>query len=424
MEILVQKAKLNTFLLLLFLMIVFPMTTELLYIKAFIFFIILLLVMIDGYINKKNLIIDKRTAIMVLIFISFSIFSSLHGLLLQTPGALKQAQLYIFWPVVYILICFSFNKISEYNKIRKIILFSVYFIILYGFMKTLNFLGIINFPFSFDFPSFEEAITKDGWVIQMRYPGINSMAYGIGFILGIIYTNLLAGKNRTIAIIQILGLILFTFISGRRVYFLILITMFILIYNIKVINAKKRNSFGVIVSLFAIISVTIFYLNNSYFDIRSVYNFGLSSFDSVEVGNELRNIQFVKLLKGWLENPLTFLIGHGHGSFSDEIIRSIDMPWTYELYYNALLFQTGLIGFVIYVSFFLFIIYRGIKILKKIDTNYKIVLPFITGLISLLIASATNPYLVRFDGLWAVFIPLGIINYYSNDKIKIKINDK
>jgi hypothetical protein len=40
----------------------------------------------------------------------------------------------------------------------------------------------------------------------------------------------------------------------------------------------------------------------------------------------------------------------------------------------------------------------------------RIMLPLSVGLAAFLIANATNPYLLKFDFMWALFLPLALIN--------------
>ncbi|HBD3887813.1 TPA: hypothetical protein KJF53_003784, partial [Escherichia coli] len=88
---------------------------------------------------------------------------------------------------------------------------------------------------------------------------------------------------------------------------------------------------------------------------------------------------------------------------------SDSQPWAYELSYIAFLFQFGLVGFFIYLMGILFIIYTLIRRVKFVGRN-SMEFCFLSGFISFMIANATNPYLLKFDYMWLIFIPLGIAN--------------
>ena len=48
--------------------------------------------------------------------------------------------------------------------------------------------------------------------------------------------------------------------------------------------------------------------------------------------------------------------------------------------------------------------------LRERPDTAALLVPAMTGLLCFLIASATNPYLARFDAIWIVFWPLAIVN--------------
>jgi len=120
-----------------------------------------------------------------------------------------------------------------------------------------------------------------------------------------------------------------------------------------------------------------------------------------------RNEQFHALIDGWLENPL---IGAGHGAAAIDNKNLEEMQWAYELSYLALLFQVGIIGFLVYLISIIWMIIKLIQKLKKNQEYSIIILPILVGLICFLIANATNPYLLKFDYLWVIFLPLAYLN--------------
>ena len=52
----------------------------------------------------------------------------------------------------------------------------------------------------------------------------------------------------------------------------------------------------------------------------------------------------------------------------------------------------------------------GIRVLRSGGFLSLLMLASLTGMASMLIAGATNPYLDNFDGMWAIFFPLAVIN--------------
>jgi preprotein translocase subunit Sss1 len=112
-------------------------------------------------------------------------------------------------------------------------------------------------------------------------------------------------------------------------------------------------------------------------------------------------------IQGWLNSPF---LGAGFGAVT-EIQRSQDMPWAYELTYLAVLFQTGAVGFTIYLMGILWIAWHLITIMRDHTSSVRIIaFGMLNGMIGFLIGSASDPYLLAFDYLWVLFMPIGLIN--------------
>ncbi len=88
------------------------------------------------------------------------------------------------------------------------------------------------------------------------------------------------------------------------------------------------------------------------------------------------------------------------------------MPWAYELYYLALLFQTGLLGFMAYGAGVAWTHVMGLRVIREGGPLGEMMLPILVGTSCFLIANATDPYLARFDGLWVIFLPLAVVNLW------------
>lgn len=128
----------------------------------------------------------------------------------------------------------------------------------------------------------------------------------------------------------------------------------------------------------------------------------------VDPGASLRYQQAVALIQGWLESPW---LGHGHGAVAS-IVRSEEMPWAYELQYLALLFHTGILGTLLYAGCIGWIYWQGVRAIRVSPVHGRIMFPLLVGLTCFLVANATNPYLLKFDFMWVVFLPLAVINRF------------
>src|SRR5260370_39981760 len=85
---------------LLFLMLVFPMVVQLLYAKALLFVLLIILVGISVWTTDRSPL-HPTVALWTLFLITVGALSALRGMFLGAPGALKAAQVYVLWPLVY-----------------------------------------------------------------------------------------------------------------------------------------------------------------------------------------------------------------------------------------------------------------------------------------------------------------------------------
>jgi hypothetical protein len=122
-----------------------------------------------------------------------------------------------------------------------------------------------------------------------------------------------------------------------------------------------------------------------------------------------RPLQHAALMAGFSDS---YLWGSGFGGLTP-VIRSDERPWTYELTYSRLLFNAGLLGFgtlMLFFSSYLFLVLRKIRG----SSHASVHVSMLVGFFSVLIASASNPYLTSFDYLF----PLSIIPLILNTRTR------
>lgn len=401
------------------LMLVFPMVLKLLYIKTFLFLLVFFIVII-GNLKDGRLSLHRSIMLWTIFLTAVSLIFSLIGLLKGAPGALKQAQVYAFWPIVYIILISGVTRLKDFVEFRNVLIFSTIFIGVYGCIFVLTELKLI--PQLIDLNFFNEEKVgfglHDGY-IEISFMGLNSLPFLIPFTISALAIHNPKEQNifprKWLWIALILGLIV-VIASGRRAILLVtalspvLILIFSFIQHGKFSQINKKNILSLVVVTALFTLVLLFYLNIKYnINFSTLYGMVKEGFDFGSVTNKsasIRRDQFSALMSGWSESPL---FGAGHGA-SPGYIRDHERPWSYELYYVALLYQVGIVGFFIYSAGIIWIFSKGLKILKRDFSYAQIMLPVLVGMSCYLIANATNPYLVRFDGIWVVFLPLAIIN--------------
>jgi hypothetical protein len=364
--------------------------------------------------NFAKLLYNKSILTLFIINIFAGIFFILVGIFNNSPGVFKVSTVYFVWPILFLYLIGFINN-------NKILPYLSYVVLIGGVLSSLLIINNILNTFGY-FSIRNDAIYEalgfsvfwDGGFTKISSSNLVTVfcVYVLSLSIlilpkplrSIAYTN-----SKFIIFTSILCAVLI-FLSGRRAFWLVGIlspVITIIIYalsNIKV-NIKRYIFY---LSIFCLIAFFLFvYLafDNERFiqEFSSIFVFD----DPGAESNLMRKEQYDALMDGWLKSPIW---GLGLGNVAPGSIRDPLAPWNYELSYIALLFQTGLIGVIIYTGSIFWIITKGIQIARNSSYNAAILLPFICTLIAFLLANATNPYLAKFDYLWVIFIPVGIMN--------------
>lgn len=370
----------------------------------------------------KSLYLSKKVLIWLLILIVHGVFFTVYGYLRpenNTDYVLRSASVNILWPVLYGILITLLNNFYTFKRLIQISLLALAAIGIYLLLAGLAFMQLI--PLSIDaFGMAKPVIGKYEASVQLFLAATTSLLFLIPFFISCLLLNInktVGIKNYQVIIAIILGLVA-TIITARRALILnILISpifIFLLLKATKIrlsATMKKRIFFTFL--LFVIIAVLALFLMVQFelFDVNAFLDLFIAGFDfnsaGQDEGSSVRGSQLWFLVDSWLEHPI---LGTGHGSVSKYIIRSDVTPWIYELSYMALLFQTGIVGIIVYMGLLLWVVYRGITLVKQNKENIYL-LPALVGYICFLIGNASNPYMVAYDHMWALFLPICFINY-------------
>lgn len=133
----------------------------------------------------------------------------------------------------------------------------------------------------------------------------------------------------------------------------------------------------------------------------------LGSVDEVARGatsesSSVRLEQVPELLDGFYENPL---VGSGMGAvLPSGYRRSEVVPWSFELAYLQLLFQTGIVGILLLAWLPVVVLRDTVRRILADRAGQAAVAAGIAALIGLLLTYASNPYLVTSAGTLALAI--------------------
>lgn len=393
--------------LLLFLILFTPMVLQ--EIKAIILIIITILVILES-IARMKISIHPKVLVWVVIFSITNFIFLLHGTYGNRDIFFMLAPSYVIWPIVYTLVLVGSSMRFKTFDLTKLFVISTIAISCYIVYINLNFMGYLpNYPFLIDLLNY--SINYNFGYINFFIPSITSLFFLLPYIIAMLtnYKSEMAVKKKYLLIGLIIGVGV-TLLAGRRILIVaICISPFIALFLNRYNKFAHKSKLKKIIIGVLVITLTV----GIYFLIGRVMNVGLridnTDTELIQSGTQVRYSQFDALIQGWKENPL---FGSGFGVNAEGSIRSDSVPGMYELSYIAMLFQTGIVGMTVYVVLIVWLLTMCVKIIKSNRQSITYIIPTLTGVISMLIANATNPYIQSFDGLWVLFYPLALINRY------------
>ena len=361
--------------------------------------------------------LNPRVFYITFFYVLVGVFFVFCGLINNNAGAMDVSTVYVLWPIVYIGLFSSIKTEKVFVGLIRIIVFGAILIDLVGLNKILIVLGILP-DYMFFYYGTPVIIPYEGSII-MRIDQTNNMLFMVPFLVAALLTWPVRQSmpvRRCWLWVAIIGATPIILMNGRTVVIFVVLLSFAFTILFQLFFSKeqrrllkKRNicyliSFGLIIA-----TLNIFLSNIDGFSLHRIFNAFIDGFDfQNNVGQVIRKEQFFVLLDGFTENPG---LGAGLGAGVD-YIRDALHPWGYELTYMSLIYQVGSVGFICYLAGIGWIFYQGLQIVHENSEFGMYVLPMMVGLACVLVANATNPYLVSFGMLWTLFLPIAFINYY------------
>lgn len=393
---------------------------------------ILRLIFLLGYtlqiMIRRKFIVSGGAIKYLLILLLFNVISFAIGVVNKTPGAIRCVTVEFIWPILFLFFSQSIKSQSELKSLLKIIVYVYLIVVLFDVVYLIeNLIGINILPMVF-VKALDCKFGAYGSFYQYTTNHMCTLIYMTPVLIGIYFEK----YNRSIVhiLVLILELILSFFcmlMSGRVIFILTSIMSVGIVFILKIIMSGK-DSVGrkeIVLKLASLFlgCIIVFVIGRLAIglDVKKVISYIIEKFntsaDAGHVDNGVRILQAEALIEGWLEKPI---FGHGLGAYTPKCIRSDTMVWAYEYTYLAVLFQKGIIGTIVYFGFFIVIIIKMIKSVKYEVYSRSIVIPFILGFISILIATAADPYLTTFGCMWMLYIPFSIANYDKSQIMKVE----
>ncbi|MGL4864546.1 MAG: O-antigen ligase family protein [Cetobacterium sp.] len=231
--------------------------------------------------------------------------------------------------------------------------------------------------------------------IEFRIPNQTSLMFLIPYF---IFTT--KKQEKIIRKIALLISFVIVILSGRRALQIITLISLVLFFIREIKEIKE------IIAIIIIIIIIYLFLEEigNMLDIKNIFLSIKHTIENVFNKNAgsgmIRSVQRKDLLESWYKFPI---FGKGINSSSDNIIRSLKTPWSYEDVYIAFLMQGGIVGSLLFWG----IVINGIKNLMtklkqekgEIRFYYKGIL---MGSIFFLLAAGTNP-MIYYIWFWSIF---------------------
>jgi hypothetical protein len=413
---------------LLFLMLMFPMVLELLYVKA-VLFAIELSVVVSVTFMRMRLRLHPSFLKWILFYAAIGLIFAFKGNVAGAPGAMKGAQVYVLWPAVYVVLISGMNNWRILIGAQRVLISATICISGYLLIYVLVQADVLpSFIYREIFYQRQAFYLQPGY-IQASIDALHTMSFLVPFSMAALLVHLPGDRSLPIsrgwlwiASSLSLGAML---VSGRRALWLVaLMTPFLTFVFQSFLPKSERKGIwrfeAKIIIATILIAIGIIYYFNTIYDYKftglvDAFLEGFNFSNPASINTSTRRDQYFILSQAWHDN---FLLGTGLGASVPGYIQSIELPWVYELYYLSLLYQVGLFGFGCYLAGIAWLYWKGIKIVRAGGAFARTTLPNLVGMTCYLAAAGTNPFLARFDGIWAIFLPLALINYSLTNREK------
>lgn len=329
----------------------------------------------------------------------------------------KLCEIYLIRPFLYIILTAIFLKLEDLKKIVNIFMIVTLVIVMYNIVYIIQTLGFIPQII----PTDNTVSIIDSSFLTFRVQNQTALCFTVPIItyLYSMKENININK-KLISVTFWLGIVV-ALISGRRI--LQIITMFFLIISFMPKMKINFQTFWKICLLIILLIITISVMNRvlGFNIINSINKTIVNAFNTSSYSGSVRGKQMDTLLADWKKKPI---LGWGLAAYSKDYYRykaiifskvSAGDKWSYEFFYLALLYQTGILGISILGVFIYKIlksIYKFIKMTNELEEKV-LINAFFYGILAFLIAGATNPMITS---TWFWFITLNIFHYVDAKK--------
>ena len=367
---------------------------------------LLLICLISIVIVKPSIRIHKPFALATVLLSSIGALEIFYGAMRGNEGAYPQVTVWVLWPLIFLLLSSTIYTEHHMRSLFRVMVAASIAIGLYGSLYMLTLTGRIPKGFYFDGIDQGQAILYEGGILSISLYSFSSLLFLVPFLIALAVTWPRDRRPVVRSYWIYFGIVLnvaLVVLSGRRALLVgFALTPIILIVATRVSQARLVK---LVVPSIALCAAAIVAIRALHIDLEATLTYLTTGYKAA--GDEARRVQLHSLMDGWREHPI---FGAGVGAVARGPIRSIETPWAYELSYVALLFNIGVVGVLIYGTAVGNIIRRTASVARASVELRPWATPVLVGMASFLIGNATNPYLLKFDSMWVLFLPVALLN--------------
>jgi hypothetical protein len=398
-------------------------------IKAVLGAIVLEIIAVDALVHDR-LAVHRIVLLWTLFMVTIGSAFIFLGLLNDAPGALRMSTVYILWPLIFTIFVAAVSDERRLRGLLVVLVTATIAIGLYTLSYILHAAGWLPDSLYISLDQEQNIGFYHGYIKYIMH-SVSSLFFLVPYVIAALMTwprkQAIPIASVWLWIAFILGIILVLLSARRALLVVVTISPLIALFFQGLLPSSMRwvrRDVGLRFLLYAGI-----FLAGLLICLAIIYKFSLWSLtETFAVGWDLtgdesalaRRDQFFPLLQEWSESPL---FGVGHGASAKGYIRSVEQPWAYELAYLALLFHTGMLGFLAYTAGVAWIFWMGVKIIRLGNRLSFYMIPVLVGCTCFLIGNSTNPYLEKFDYIWVIFLPVAFINSWllNRDRQELSI---
>lgn len=370
---------------------------------------IVLMLLLMLLIRKKPYLSNNVKIAYFLIFL-YGIYGIFIGFLYQTPNPFVFVTIYCLWPLFYILYTIAIVKEKYFKLIIQTIFVAHVFIVFYDLLYAWGTLIGVPVP---NIYAVEIPFSIYDNASRMNFVNLNSLTFSAPVLFILVLGKYDLGISRLFQFFVLICTFFLFIISGRRSVMLIMAVLpFFPFFFSNFFSKKLRHTLVKSSVVFLLLFLGAFIVVDKY-NPQFIENYTQVFFNAFDSEKEpVKFAQKKMLIEKFKEKPI---FGHGSGEmFFEPSPGRMTYGDQFELSYHFKLASTGVVGFILIIGIYLWILFYGVYLARK--RNDLLFLSFLVGYFFMLIADSTNPVLCSFDLIWPIYLCLAKINYLELNK--------